>query len=75
MLAPTHPGWAGTPRPDWFTGVDDLAIAYLDLLADRGHTAVTVIGSSFGGWVASEMAIRDRGGQLAGIVHPQRHRP
>jgi pimeloyl-ACP methyl ester carboxylesterase len=68
VLAPTHPGWAGTPRPDWFTGVDDLAIAYLDLLADRGHANVTVLGSSFGGWVASEMAIRDRGGQLDGIV-------
>ena len=68
VLAPIHPGWADTPRPDWFTGVDDLAITYLDLLADRGHTGVTVLGSSFGGWVASEMAIRDRGGQLAGIV-------
>jgi pimeloyl-ACP methyl ester carboxylesterase len=68
VLAPTHPGWNGTPRPDWFTDVDDLAITYLDLLADRGHTGVVVIGSSFGGWVASEMAIRDRGSQLAGIV-------
>jgi pimeloyl-ACP methyl ester carboxylesterase len=68
VLAPTHPGWAGTPRPDWFNGVDDLAIAYLDLLADRGHAKVTVLGSSFGGWVSSEMAIRDRGGQLDGIV-------
>lgn len=68
VLAPTHPGWAGTPRPDWFTGVDSLAITYLDLLADAGHRDVTVIGSSFGGWVAAEMAVRDRGGVLGRLV-------
>ncbi|HEX4224625.1 MAG TPA: alpha/beta hydrolase [Pseudonocardiaceae bacterium] len=68
VLAPTHPGWDGTPRPDWFTGVDSLAITYLDLLADAGHTDVTVIASSFGGWVSSEMAIRDRSGQLGRLV-------
>ncbi|HJP75866.1 MAG TPA: alpha/beta hydrolase [Pseudonocardiaceae bacterium] len=68
VLAPTHPGWADTPRPDWFTGVDSLAIAYLDLLADAGRRDVTVIGSSFGGWVAAEMAVRDRGGVLGRLV-------
>lgn len=68
VLAPTHPGWDDTPRPDWFTGVDSLAITYLDLLADAGHTDVTVIGSSFGGWVTAEMAVRDRGGQLGRLI-------
>lgn len=68
LLAPIHPGWAGTPRPDWFTGVDSLAIAYLDRLADAGHRDVTVIGSSFGGWVAAEMAVRDRGALLGRLV-------
>jgi pimeloyl-ACP methyl ester carboxylesterase len=68
VLAPTHPGWDDTPRPDWFTGVDSLAITYLDLLADAGHTDVTVIASSFGGWVAAEMAVRDRGGLLGRLT-------
>ncbi|MGO4426794.1 alpha/beta hydrolase, partial [Streptomyces sp. MCAF7] len=26
-LTPVHPGWEGTPRPGWLTGVADLAMA------------------------------------------------
>lgn len=68
VLAPTHPGWAGTPRPDWFSGVDDLAVTYLDLLDDEGAEDVVVVASSFGGWVASEMAVRDRGRRIGRLV-------
>lgn len=68
VLVPTHPGWEGTPRPDWFSGVDDLAIAYLDLLDDRDLREVLVLGSSFGGWVAAEMAVRDRGQRIGRLV-------
>lgn len=68
VLAPTHPGWSGTPRPPWFTGVDNLAITYLDLLEDEALDDVTVIASSFGGWVASEMAVRDRGQRIGRVV-------
>lgn len=32
VLVPTHPGFAGEPRPEWFDSIDDLALAYLDLL-------------------------------------------
>ncbi|MDQ7802930.1 alpha/beta hydrolase [Amycolatopsis sp. A133] len=68
VLAPTHPGWSGTPRPDWCTGVDDLAVAYLDLLDDEDLEDVVVVGGSFGGWVAAEMAVRDRGRRLGALV-------
>jgi pimeloyl-ACP methyl ester carboxylesterase len=68
VLAPTHPGWSGTPRPDSFSGVDDLAIAYLDLLEDEDLEDVVVVASSFGGWVAAEMAVRDRGRRLGRLV-------
>ncbi|UOX91299.1 alpha/beta hydrolase [Amycolatopsis sp. FBCC-B4732] len=68
VLAPTHPGWSGTPRPDWCTGVDDLALAYLELLEDEDLTDVTVVASSFGGWVAAELAVRDRGRRLGKLV-------
>ncbi|UKY54475.1 alpha/beta fold hydrolase [Streptomyces inhibens] len=68
VFAPTHPGWEGTPRPDWFSGVDDLAITYLDLLEDHDLRDVLVLGSSFGGWVASEMAVRDRGHRISPLV-------
>ncbi len=68
VLTPTHPGWNGTARPEWLNGVDDLAILYLRELKRRGLSDVTVIGSSMGGWVALEMAVRDLGGLIGRIV-------
>ncbi len=59
VLVPTHPGFAGEPRPEWFDSVDDLAITYLDLLAQLDLHDVIVVGSSLGGWIAAEMAVRD----------------
>jgi pimeloyl-ACP methyl ester carboxylesterase len=59
VIAPVHPGFAGTPRPDWYTGIDDLALSYLQLLEQRDLRDVLVIGSSTGGWIASEMAVRE----------------
>jgi pimeloyl-ACP methyl ester carboxylesterase len=67
-LTPVHPGWDGTPRPDWLTGVDDLALAYLHLLQDRDLTDVLVVGSSLGGWIAAEMAVRDTAQRINGLV-------
>jgi pimeloyl-ACP methyl ester carboxylesterase len=68
VLAPTHPGWDGTSRPDWYEGPDDLAIEYLDLLEDEGLDDVVLVGTSFGGWIAAEMAVRDRGRRIGGLV-------
>jgi pimeloyl-ACP methyl ester carboxylesterase len=59
VLVPTHPGFAGEPRPEWFDSVDDLAITYLDLIERLDLREVMVIGSSLGGWIAAEMAVRD----------------
>jgi pimeloyl-ACP methyl ester carboxylesterase len=59
VIAPVHPGFAGTPRPDWYTGIDDLALTYLRLLEQRDLRDVLVVGSSIGGWIASEMAVRE----------------
>jgi pimeloyl-ACP methyl ester carboxylesterase len=67
-ITPVHPGWNGTPRPDWFTGVDDLALAYLHYLYDNDLGDVLVIGSSLGGWIGAEMAVRDLGGRITGLV-------
>jgi pimeloyl-ACP methyl ester carboxylesterase len=67
-LVPVHPGWDGTARPEWLTGVDDLALAYLHLLQDRGLEDVLVVGSSLGGWIAAEMAVRDAGQRISGLV-------
>jgi len=68
ILVPTHPGFDGEPRPEWFDSVDDLAIAYLDLLERLDLQDVLVIGSSMGGWIASAMALRDTSRRLRGLV-------
>ncbi|MCL2733459.1 MAG: alpha/beta hydrolase [Actinomycetia bacterium] len=67
-LTPTHPGWDGTPRPAWCTGIGALASGYLRLLAERGLRDVVVVGSSLGGWTAAEMAARDTAGLVGGLV-------
>jgi len=68
VLMPTHPGWNGTPRPDWLDSVDELAMLYLRLLAQRGLRDVLVIGSSVGGWLAAQMALRDVSGLVGRIA-------
>ncbi|MBF4613285.1 alpha/beta fold hydrolase [Curtobacterium sp. VKM Ac-1376] len=72
-LAPTHPGWDGTTRPESIASVADLAHAYLALLVDHGEHGVVVIGSSIGGWIALEMAVQAAAderyaGVLGGLV-------
>jgi pimeloyl-ACP methyl ester carboxylesterase len=58
VLAPTHPGWDGTARPESIASVAELAAGYLGWLVDRGERDVLVLGSSIGGWVALEMALQ-----------------
>ncbi|MES2160796.1 MAG: alpha/beta hydrolase [Pseudomonadota bacterium] len=67
VLTPTHPGFNGEPRPEDFSSAADLARAYLDLLDRLEIRDVVIVGSSFGGWVAAEMALLQPQ-RLAGIV-------
>jgi pimeloyl-ACP methyl ester carboxylesterase len=67
-ITPVHPGWDGTHRPAWLTGIDDLALAYLRMLRDRRLRDVLVVGSSLGGWTAAEMALHDSAGSITGLV-------
>jgi pimeloyl-ACP methyl ester carboxylesterase len=55
VLAPSAPGFGGSPRPDEVSHVYDLVHLYLELLDRLGDTA-SVIGFSFGGWLAAEIA-------------------
>ncbi|WP_169799114.1 alpha/beta fold hydrolase [Kibdelosporangium phytohabitans] len=68
VVVPTHPGWDGTARPDELDSVPALAAAYLDLLDHLGLRDVTVIGTSFGGWVATQTALDDREGRISQLV-------
>ncbi|GGF41627.1 alpha/beta fold hydrolase [Subtercola lobariae] len=60
VVAPSHPGFGLSPRPEWCASVSDIADIYLDWLEASGHTDVILIGLQFGGWVALEMATRSR---------------
>lgn len=59
VITPTHPGFAGTPRPDSLTSVRGLAALYAALLVEFNVTDVTVVGNSIGGWIAAEIALID----------------
>ncbi len=58
VVAPRHPGFGHSPRPDGFRTIHDLAYLYLDLLDQQDLRDVLLVGSSFGGWIALEMAVR-----------------
>jgi len=57
VLTPTHPGFAGTPRPDRLDSIGALAALYAALLDRLDLRDVTVVGTSIGGWIAAELAI------------------
>jgi pimeloyl-ACP methyl ester carboxylesterase len=58
VIVPRHPGFGNSERPDGFRTVHDLAYLYLDLLERTDLGEVTLVGSSFGGWIALEMCVR-----------------
>lgn len=57
VLAPVHPGFGGTPKPAGLTGVRELARYYVEMLDSSDLTDVVVVGNSFGGWLAAEIAL------------------
>lgn len=57
VWAPAHPGFAGTPLPDWERDVHDLAFHYVDFLAAANLDRPTVVGISLGGWIATDLAV------------------
>ena len=68
VLTPTLPGWNAEPRPATLANATAYADALLDHLDRAGLRDVIVIGSSLGGWLTAEMATRDHGKRIAGIV-------
>ena len=58
LLAPSHPGFGASDGPRHMTTVDDLAYFYLDLMDQLDLRDATVVGVSFGAWVAAAIAIK-----------------
>lgn len=67
VITPTHPGFDGSPRVNDVATIGDLAALYVRLLEDLDLTNVLIVGSSFGGWIASEMSLRAPD-QIRGLV-------
>jgi pimeloyl-ACP methyl ester carboxylesterase len=58
MIVPIHPGFGGSEVPKSFDTVDDLAYFYLDVIQELDLAEVALVGVSFGGWIAAEIAIK-----------------
>lgn len=56
VSAPSHPGHGGSPAAEWIEHISDLAFHYLDLLDALGLARAHLVGASFGGWIAAELA-------------------
>ena len=56
VLSPSHPGHGGSPAAEWIEHISDLAFHYLDLLDEARLPRVHLVGASFGGWIAAELA-------------------
>lgn len=59
VFAPEHPGFGQSDDPPWLDEIGDLAYFYLDFLAALGLDDVHLVGTSLGGWVAAELAVRN----------------
>jgi pimeloyl-ACP methyl ester carboxylesterase len=57
IIAPSHPGFGHSTRPADFDTVYDLVHLYLDVLDALPYERVTLVGLSFGGWLAAEIAV------------------
>jgi len=58
VIAPSHPGYGHSELPPGMSTVDDMAYLYLDLLEELELRDVTLVGASFGGWIAAEIATK-----------------
>lgn len=59
VLVPEHPGYGLSGEPEWLDNIHDVAYFYLDFLRKLDLRDVALVGSSMGGWIAMEMAVRD----------------
>lgn len=56
--APAHPGFLTSEGIDEIRDIEDLVYHYLAYMDAKGWESVDVMGMSFGGWIAAEIAAR-----------------
>jgi len=56
VIAPSHPGYDQSSRPEWLRSVRDVAVMYQSVISQLGIERAVVVGLGLGGWVAAEMA-------------------
>lgn len=66
VIAPSHPGFGRSDLPKWMKSVDDLSYFYLDFMKQQNIEDALVVGLSFGGWIAAEIAIKSTA-RMAGL--------
>ena len=67
VICPEHPGFATSDELPEIEGVDDLVYHYLEVMDLLGLERPAIVGASFGGWLAAELAVHspERVGALA----------
>ncbi len=56
VIAPSHPGFGLSGLAGWMDRPDDIAHLYLELLDRLEIPQLDIVGTSFGGWIAAELA-------------------
>ncbi|MDX3970273.1 MAG: alpha/beta hydrolase [Bradyrhizobium sp.] len=57
VIIPYHPGYGESADDDRIDSVQDYVLHYLDLFDALGLETLNMVGSSLGGWIASEIAV------------------
>jgi len=72
LIAPAHPGCAGSDEDETIESVEDLAFHMLEVMDALGLDRVDILGTCVGGWLAAELAVRnpERIGKLVLVGAP-----
>ncbi len=60
LVAPAHPGCAGSDEDEAANTIDDVVFGLLEVLDALGLESMPVVGAGIGGWIAAELAVRHR---------------
>jgi pimeloyl-ACP methyl ester carboxylesterase len=60
IIAPSSPGFGNTKRPPDFDTIYDLVHLYLAVIDELPYEKIVLMGLSFGGWIAAEVALACR---------------